>query len=71
MKITLDKEADAMYIELSDTEFATNKKIDDETIIDLDEDGKIIGIEILNVSKRMTKNFLSDISFQNLVAEQN
>jgi len=28
MKITFDKKADAMYIEVSDEEFATNKKID-------------------------------------------
>jgi uncharacterized protein YuzE len=36
MKITFDKEADAMYIELSDKGFSENKKIDDNTIIDLD-----------------------------------
>jgi uncharacterized protein YuzE len=68
MKITLDKEADAMYIEVSDEKFATNRKIDDETILDLDESGKIIGIELLNVSKRMAKDFLSDIRVQNLVS---
>ncbi|MEK6926845.1 MAG: DUF2283 domain-containing protein [Nanoarchaeota archaeon] len=66
MKITLDKDADAMYIEMSNEAFAKNKKIDGETIIDLDKEGKIIGIEILNVSKRMHKDFLSNISFQNL-----
>lgn len=68
MKITFDKEADAMYIEVSDEEFAKNKKIDNETIIDLDKNGKIIGIELLNVSKRMTKDFLSDIRVQNFVS---
>ena len=67
MKITFDKKADAMYIEISDEEFAKNKKIDNETIIDLDKNGKIIGIEFLNVSKRMAKDFLSDIRVQNLV----
>jgi uncharacterized protein YuzE len=68
MKITIDKEADAMYIEVSDEEFSKNRKIDDETILDLDESGKIVGIELLNVSKRMTKDFLSDIRVQNLVS---
>ena len=68
MKITFDKEADAMYIEVSDEEFVANKKIDAETILDLDKKGKIIGIELLNVSKRMTKDFLSDIRVQNLVS---
>ena len=67
MKITFDKEADAVYIEFSSGEFASNKKIDDDTIIDLDKEGKILGIELLNVSKRMPKDFLSDIRVQNLV----
>jgi uncharacterized protein YuzE len=68
MKITFDKEADAVYIEVSEGKFASNKKMDNETILDLDESGKIIGIELLNVSKRMTKDFLSDIRVQNLVS---
>lgn len=44
MRITFDKEADAVYIELSSGEFASNKKIDDSTIIDLDIDKRVIGI---------------------------
>ena len=67
MKITFDKEADAVYIELSNGKFASNKKIDENTIIDLDKDGKILGIELLNVSKRIPKDFLSNISVENLV----
>jgi len=68
MKITYDKEADAIYIEFSSEEFASNKKIDNNTIIDLDKNGKIIGIELLNVSKRIPKEALSEINFKNLVA---
>ena len=66
MEITYDKEADAMYIEFFSGEFNKNKKIDDETIIDLDKEGKILGIEILNISKRTPENFLSGISFKNI-----
>ena len=67
MKITFDKDADAMYIELSNKEFAANKKIDDNTIIDLDADRNIIGIELLDVSKRIEKEVLSNITVKNLV----
>lgn len=67
MKITFDKEANALYIEFSDGEFASNKKIDDSTIIDLDKDGNLLGIELLDVSKRIPSDFLSDISVKNLV----
>ncbi|MFQ5531458.1 MAG: DUF2283 domain-containing protein [Candidatus Nanoarchaeia archaeon] len=67
MKITFDKQADAVYIEFNSGEFASNKKVDDDTIIDLDKDNNILGIEILNASKRISKDFLSDISVKNLV----
>mgnify|MGYP001563850250 CR=1 FL=1 len=67
MKITYDKEADAMYIEFSSEKFASDKKLDNNTIIDLDKNGNIIGIELLSVSKRLPKDFLSDISVKNLV----
>ncbi len=69
MKITFDKEADAVYIELGNGEFAYNKKIDNNTIIDLDKNGNILGIELLKVSKRIPKDFLSKISVENLVPE--
>ena len=61
MKITYDKDADTMYIEIQEGEFFTNKKINGETIIDLDKIGNILGVEILNISKRMPKDFLSKI----------
>jgi|AntAceMinimDraft_18_1070375.scaffolds.fasta_scaffold21335_5 uncharacterized protein YuzE len=67
MEITFDKEADALNIEFSDKEFASNKKMDNETIVDLDEEGKIIGIEFLNVSQRTSKDFLSNLVVKNLI----
>ena len=51
MEINYDKKADALYIEIRKGEFSENKKIDDFTIIDLDKDGNILGIEFLEVSK--------------------
>jgi len=68
MNITFDKEADALYIEFSKGEFGSNKEIDDNTIIDLDKKGNILGIEMLSVSKRISKEALSEVNFKNLVA---
>ena len=69
MKITYDKDADAMYIEFSNAEFAKNKIIDRNTIIDLDKNGQIIGIEILSVSKRIPKDFLKSVKVENISLE--
>ena len=67
MEITFDKDADAMYIRFIKGKFFKNKKIDDFTIIDLDENDKILGIELLNVSERIPLDSLSEFSFKNLV----
>ena len=48
--------------------FAKNKKIDDFTIIDLDSEDKIWGIELLEVSKRIPIESLSEVNIKNLVS---
>lgn len=68
MEISYDNDADAMYIEFRKGEFAKNKKIDDFTIIDLDKKDNILGIELLDVSKRIPKESLSHVNVKNLLA---
>ena len=70
MEISYDKEADAMYIEFRKGKFDKNKKIDDFTIIDLDKDEKILGIELLEVSARIPIESLSEIHVRNLIVTQ-
>jgi len=68
MEISYDKEADAMFIRFSRGEFAKNKKIDDFTIIDLDKDDNILTIELLEVSKRIPIESLSEVNIKNLIS---
>mgnify|MGYP001597682343 CR=1 FL=1 len=67
MEMTYDREADAMYIEFRKGKFSKNKKIDDFTIIDLDEKENILGIEFLDVSKRIPLESLKEINLKNLI----
>lgn len=68
MEITYDKQADAVYIEFRKGEFSSNKKIDDTTIIDLDVDGNILGIELLEVSKRLPADAFTEVHVKNILA---
>ena len=68
MEITYDKDADALYIEFQKGDFAKNKKIDDLTIIDLDKEGNMLGIEFLNASKRIPRESLAEVNVKNLLA---
>ena len=62
MEISLDWKADALYSKFQEGRFAKNKKIADDTIIDLDAKGRLLGIEILNVTKKVPVKNLSGVS---------
>ncbi|MBI2670877.1 DUF2283 domain-containing protein [Candidatus Woesearchaeota archaeon] len=66
MKISYDPEADAMYITLRQGKIDHTKEIDDNTIIDFDKSGKVLGIEILFVKER-NPDLLKEIQVKNLI----
>ena len=51
MRITYDKDVDALYIELSNKKAVESEEIENDIVLDYDADNKIIGIEILNCIK--------------------
>lgn len=61
MKVTYDEDADAMYIRLTNERYSKTKPIDKNTILDLDKNGNVIGIELLFVSEHLPKGFLSQV----------
>lgn len=67
MKITYDPEADALYIELRDARPADSMDIEEGVTVDLDREGHIIGLEVLDASKRMTPQELVNIHYENLL----
>ena len=52
MKATYDPEIDILNIVLADTPVEESDESKPGVILDYDKDGNVIGIEILNVSKR-------------------
>lgn len=61
MEIKLDRKADAMYIKFRQGEFGRNKRIDEDTIIDIGKEGELLGIEFLNVTERISPEDLEDV----------
>ncbi len=64
MKIQYDKLADAMYICLRKAKIKKTIKMKDRLIVDIDKDGKIIGLEILGISSQMSKNQIGKIKME-------
>lgn len=52
MKFEFDPQADAVYLELVDAEVENSSEIQPGIIMDYDAEGRIVGIEVLYVSKR-------------------
>lgn len=52
MKFEFDPQADAVYLELTDADVDESKEVQPGIIMDYDAEGRIVGIEILYISKR-------------------
>ena len=50
---TYDPEADAAYIYLAEAEIAESEEVADGFVLDFDGEGRIVGIEVLNASRRL------------------
>ena len=70
MKIEYDKEADALYIQLREASIEDNIDIEEGVTVDLDEKKHIVGIEILDASKRLSLKDLVNITIENLPIEK-
>ena len=66
MRIEFDQEADALYVQIHEAYVAHVKEIEEGVIIDFDENGKVIGIEILDVTKRFPLKDLINLRVENL-----
>jgi uncharacterized protein YuzE len=53
MKVTYDPEIDVLRIVLSDTAIAESDEERPGVILDFDADGNVVGLEILDASKRV------------------
>ena len=69
MKIEYDPDADALYIQIREADVGNNIDIEDGVSVDVDVDRHIVGLEILDASKRLTAADLSNIVIQRLPME--
>jgi uncharacterized protein YuzE len=52
MRMRVDHGADAVYLNLTDRPIEESEEVADGIVVDYDADGHIVGIEILDASKR-------------------
>ena len=64
MKVRIDKEDNALYFELDDVEIVESEEVQPGIILDFDKDGRLVGIEILDWSTRLTPEKLRLMQFE-------
>jgi uncharacterized protein YuzE len=52
MRMRVDHAADAVYLNLTDRPIKDSAEVADGIVVDYDDEGRIVGIEILSASKR-------------------
>lgn len=64
MRINYDEKDDAMYIRFSEEAYYESDEVREGVILDLDKKGKIIALELLDVSKRLPEMSMDSINFK-------
>ena len=64
MKLKIDKESDALYFWLDDDEIVESEEVQTGIILDFDENGRLVGIEILSLSTRFAPEKLRVMQFE-------
>lgn len=67
MKIEYDKEADALYIRLQEKYITRIVELEEGLNLDLDENGKLIGLEVLDATERYSLADIFNVSTENLI----
>ena len=64
MKMSYFDDTDTLYIAFSETDVSETKNLDENTLLDLDSKGQIVGITVEHASKRtdVSKLILSGIA---------
>jgi len=70
MKIEYDRDADALYICMQQTEAEKSVEISEGINVDLDFNGNLIGIEIIGATQRYSLSDIFNLSTESLIFDQ-
>jgi uncharacterized protein YuzE len=66
MKLKVDQQADALYLTLSEAPAVSSEELSPGIIVDYDEQGRVVGIELLHLSKRAPQIDIQRLLFESV-----
>jgi uncharacterized protein YuzE len=70
MKIEYDPEVDALYIRIQEKTVNYTKELEEGINIDIDDEGKIIGLEIIGATERYEQEDILNIAAENITLQK-
>jgi uncharacterized protein YuzE len=64
MRLKIDKENDALYLRLDEKTIVESEEVQPSVILDFDENGRVVGVEILDLSTRTEPEKLRVLQFE-------
>jgi uncharacterized protein YuzE len=64
MRLKVDKESDALYFRLDETAVVESEEVQPGVILDFNEQGQVVGVELLAVSARVNPEVLRTLQFE-------
>lgn len=64
MRLKVDKESDALYFRLDESSIIESEEVEPGVVLDFNAAGKVVGIEILNLSARMSLDQLKILQYE-------
>lgn len=64
MKLRIDKEADALYLRIDDSEIVESEELTPGVVVDYNDSDEVVGVEILKLSKRKNLPNLEQLIFE-------
>ena len=64
MKLYVDKEADALYLRLDDSDIVDSREVSPGGVLDYNQSNEVVGVEMLRLSKRSARLNLSALQFE-------
>lgn len=64
MKLTVDEKSDALHLWLNEAGIVESEEVQPGVILDYDENGRVVGVELLGVKERVAGQSLREILFQ-------
>ena len=68
MKLTVDPDADALYLTLGEAEIVASEQVAPGVVLDYDANDNVVGVELLNLSRRVPKPETHRLLFETLAA---